>query len=81
MNVNRNIKVPDLISSIFLLSRTDIGLKRFSQNGYIFVNFVTLKWGLPYISCCNSPTISHRGLILVLYARQITVLSDFIIAG
>ena len=29
MNVNRNIKVPDLILSILLLSKTDFGLKRF----------------------------------------------------
>ena len=49
--------------------------------GTIFFNFVTLKWGLPYISSCSSPTISHSSLILVLYARQITVLCDFIIAG
>ena len=29
MNVDRNIKVPDLILSTHLLSKTDIGLKRF----------------------------------------------------
>ena len=29
MNVDRNIKVPDLSLSILLLSKTDIGLKRF----------------------------------------------------
>ena len=29
MDVDRNMKVPDLILSTFLLSKTDIGLKRF----------------------------------------------------
>ena len=29
MNVDRNIKVPDLILSTLLISKTDIGLKRF----------------------------------------------------
>ena len=29
MDVDRNIKVPDLILSTLLLSKTDIGLKRF----------------------------------------------------
>ena len=29
MNVDRNIKVPDLSLSTLLLSKTDIGLKRF----------------------------------------------------
>ena len=32
MNVDRNIKVPDLLLSTILLSKTDIDLKRFSQN-------------------------------------------------
>ena len=38
MSVIRNIKVPDLILSILLLSKTDIGLKRFffRKTGTIF---------------------------------------------
>ena len=37
MNVDRNIKVPDLILSTVLLSKTDIGLKRFFRKiGTIF---------------------------------------------
>ena len=33
MNVDRNIKVPDFLLSTILLSKTDIGIKRFfSQN-------------------------------------------------
>ena len=37
MNADRNIKVPDLILSTFLLSKTDIGLKRFFRKiGTIF---------------------------------------------
>ena len=42
MDVDRNIKVPDLILSTLLLSKTDIG---FSQNTHFF-NFVTLKMGI-----------------------------------
>ena len=30
MEVDRNIKVPDLFLSTLLLSKTDVGLKRFS---------------------------------------------------
>ena len=47
MNVDRNINVPDLILSTLLLSKTDIGLKRFffSQNSHNFLYFVTLKMG------------------------------------
>ena len=37
MNVDRNIKIPDLILSIILLSKTDIGLKRvFAKKAYFF---------------------------------------------
>ena len=36
MSVDINIKVPDLILSTLLLSKTDIGLKRFSQKSTIF---------------------------------------------
>ena len=36
MNADRNIKVPDLILSTLLLSKTDIGLKRFPQNRHNF---------------------------------------------
>ena len=46
MNADRNIKVPDLILCTLLLSKTDIGLKRFSQNRHNFFNFVTLKMGV-----------------------------------
>ena len=47
MNVDRNIKVPDLILSTLLLSKTNIDLKRFfSENGHIFFKFVTLKMGV-----------------------------------
>ena len=46
MNVNRNIKVPDLILSILLLSKTDIGLKRFFAKWVHFFNFVTSKIGV-----------------------------------
>ena len=53
----------------------------FSQNRHNFWTLWHLKWGLPYNYRCSSPTISHSGLILVLYAKQITVLRDFIIAG
>ena len=37
MNVDRNIKVPDLILSTLLVSKTDIGLNVFSQNNHIFL--------------------------------------------
>ena len=46
MNGDRNIKVPDSILSTLLLSKTELGLKRFSQNMHIFFNFVTLKMGV-----------------------------------
>ena len=46
MNVDRNIKVPDLILSTLLLSKTDIGLKRFFAKKAQFLNFVTLKMGV-----------------------------------
>ena len=37
MSVDKNIEVPDLILSTLLLSKTDIGLKRFfSQNRHNF---------------------------------------------
>ena len=81
MDVDRNIKVPDLILSTLLLSKTDIGLKRSFAKWAQFLNFVTLKMGVALHSRCSSPTIRHSGLILVLYARQITILSDYIIAG
>ena len=46
MNVDRNIKVPDLILSTLLLSKTDIGLKLFFRKiGTLFFIFVTLKLG------------------------------------
>ena len=66
MDIDRNIKVPDLILSTLLLSKTDIGLKRFIAKKAQVFNFVTLKMGLSYISRCSLPTISHSGLILVL---------------
>ena len=78
MNVDRCIQVPDLILSTLLLSKTDIGLKRFFAKKAHFLNIVTLKMG---VALHFSPTISHSGQILVLYARQITLLCDFIIAG
>ena len=82
MNVDRNIKILDLILSTILLSETDIGLKRFFFRilGTIF-ELCDFKNGGCFISRRSSPTISHNGLILVLLARQITVLSDFIIIG
>ena len=43
MDVDRNIKVPDLILSTLLLSKTVIGLKRFFRKKAQFLNFVTLK--------------------------------------
>ena len=43
MDVDRNIKVPDLILSTLLLSKTDVGLKRFFAKKAQFLNFVTLK--------------------------------------
>ena len=46
MNVDRNIKVPDLILSTLLLSKNDIGLKRFFAKYAQFLNFVTLKIGV-----------------------------------
>ena len=46
MNVDRNIKVPDVILSTLLLSETDIGLKRFFAKQAQFLNFVTLKMGV-----------------------------------
>ena len=46
MNVDRNIKVPDLILSTLLLSETDIGLKRFFAKKAQILNFVTLKIGV-----------------------------------
>ena len=47
MNVDRNIKVPDLILSYLLLSKSDIGLERFFRKlGTICFNFVTSKIGV-----------------------------------
>ena len=48
MNVDRNIKVPDLILSTLLLSKTDIDLKRvfFFAKKAQFLNFVTFKMGV-----------------------------------
>ena len=46
MDVDRNIKVPDLIWSTLLLSKTDIGLKRLFAKKAQFMNFVTLKVGV-----------------------------------
>ena len=46
MNGDGNIKVPDSILSTLLLSKTEFGLKCFSQNMLIFFNFVTLKMGV-----------------------------------
>ena len=45
MNVDRNIKVPDLILFTILLSKPDIVLKRFFAKKAQFFNFVTLKMG------------------------------------
>ena len=46
MNVDRNIKVPELILSTLLLSKTDIALKRFFAKKSQFFNFVTLMMGV-----------------------------------
>ena len=46
MNADRNIKVPDLILSTLLLSKTRICLKRFFAKYAQFLNFVTLKMGV-----------------------------------
>ena len=46
MNVDRNIKVPDLLLCTILLSKTDIGLKRFFAKYAQFLNVVTLKMGV-----------------------------------
>ena len=46
MNVDRNIKVPDLILSTFLLSKTVISFKRVLAKKPQFCNFVTLKMGV-----------------------------------
>ena len=45
MNVDRNIKVLDLILSTLLLSETGTGLKRFFASQAQFLNFMTLKMG------------------------------------
>ena len=46
MIVDRNIKVPDMILSTLLLSKTDIGLKLFIRKMAQFSNFVTLQMGV-----------------------------------
>ena len=46
MNVDRNIKVPDLLLSTILLSKTNIGLKRLFRKIDQFLNFLTLKMGV-----------------------------------
>ena len=46
MNVDRNITVPDLILSSILLSKTDIGLKRFFAKYSQFFTFVNLIMGV-----------------------------------
>ena len=46
MNVDRNIKVPDLLLFTLLLSKTDIGLKRFFAKYAPFFNFETLRMGV-----------------------------------
>ena len=46
MNVDRNIKVPDLILSTLLFSKNDIGLKSFFAKWAHFFNFVSLKKGV-----------------------------------
>ena len=60
MNVDRNIKVPDLILSTLLLSKTDIGLKLFffRKIGTILQCFDFKNGG-----CLTFLTISHSGLI------------------
>ena len=45
MNVDNNIKVPLILSSL-LLSKTIIGLKCFFAKKAQFLNFVTLKMGV-----------------------------------
>ena len=46
MNVDRNIKVPDLSLSTLLLSKTDIGLKRIFRKIFTILTFVTLIMGV-----------------------------------
>ena len=45
MNVDRNIKVPDLILSTILLSKPNIDLKRFFRKIGTIFELVTLKMG------------------------------------
>ena len=61
MNVDRNINVPDLILSTIVLSKTDIGLKRFFAKKAQFLNFVTLKMGVAlHFSLQLANNRSHR---------------------
>ena len=80
MKVDRNMKLPDLILSTILLSKIDGCLKSFFRKKAQFRNSVTLKMRVALEFSLQLPTISHSGLILVLYARQIMVLSDCILA-
>ena len=66
MNVDRNIKVPYLILSTLLLSKTDIGLKRFFRNKGTFFELCDIKIGVALHISLQLATQSHSGLILVL---------------
>ena len=81
MNVDRNIKVPALILSNPLLSKADIGLKRFFAKKAQFLNFVILKMGVALHFSLQLANHKSQRSDLVLYARQITCLSYFIMAG
>ena len=58
MDVDRNIKVPDLIMSTLLLSKADIGLKRFFRKiGFFFFKFYDFKNGgcLTFLDAARQP--------------------------
>ena len=57
MNVDRIIKVPDLILSTVLLSKTDIGLQRFfHKKGTIFELCDFENWGcLTFLVAARQP--------------------------
>ena len=48
MKVDGNIKLPELIRSTLLLSKKDIGLKRYIAKSVRFWNSVTLKMGIAF---------------------------------
>ena len=82
MNVDRHIKFPVLILSSFLLSKTDICLQRFFHKICTIFEFCDFKNRdcLTFLVAARQPYVTAV-FFWVLYARKITVLSDFIIAA